>query len=73
MMQHRIAASRLISVSNASNVHARQSALNLIYMLGYSHPVNFEVFGPSDERYAIEGGAERLPQAIADYLAQALA
>jgi hypothetical protein len=46
MMQHRIAASLLISVSNASNVHVRQSALNLIYMLGYSHPVNFEVFGP---------------------------
>jgi hypothetical protein len=38
-------------------------------VVGYSRPVNFEVFGQSDERYVIEGGAERLPQAIADYLA----
>jgi hypothetical protein len=36
-------------------------------VVGYSPPVNL-VFGPSDERYAIEGGTERLPQAIADYL-----
>jgi monoamine oxidase len=45
-----------------------QSALNLVYMLAYSHPREFQIYGPSDERYVIEGGAERLPQAIADHL-----
>jgi len=48
------------------NVTTEQSALNLIYLLGFSSaPGNFLIFGKSDERYHIVGGNERLPQAIA--------
>ncbi len=47
-----------------------QSAINLLYMLGtQSGPVEgeagFHIFGPSDERYHISGGNERLTDAIA--------
>lgn len=46
-----------------------QSALNLIYLLGYqpNSAVNanaFNVFGVSDERYHIRGGNQKLPEAI---------
>jgi monoamine oxidase len=46
-----------------------QSALNLLYLLGYS-PSNkvFSAFGYSDERYRIAAGVETLPRAIADHL-----
>jgi monoamine oxidase len=45
---------------------ADQSALNLVYLLGYgAKPGNFAVFGKSDERYHIVGGNERLPATIA--------
>jgi monoamine oxidase len=44
-----------------------QSALNLVYLLGYgAKPGNFLMFGKSDERFHIDGGNERLPQAIHD-------
>jgi monoamine oxidase len=46
-----------------------QSALNLVYLLGYgAKPGNFVIFGKSDERYHIVGGNERLPAAIAGAL-----
>jgi len=45
-----------------------QSSLNLIYLLGYIQPNTFSMFGPSDERYRLSGGIDRLPNAIADYL-----
>jgi monoamine oxidase len=42
-----------------------QSALNLIYLLGYNaSPGNFAVFGGSDERYHILAGNQSLPEAI---------
>ncbi len=46
-----------------------QSAINIVYMLGtQSGPLEgeagFHIFGPSDERYHIRGGNERLPDAI---------
>jgi len=41
-----------------------QSALNLVYMLGYS-PKRFAIFGESDEVYHIRGGNQQLPLAIA--------
>lgn len=44
---------------------ADQSALNLLYMLGYGQRTNFTAFGPSDERYRIAGGVDQLPQAVA--------
>jgi monoamine oxidase len=49
-----------------------QAALNLMYLLGYKAvPGNFAVFGASDERYHIDGGNERLPEAIANYIGRA--
>jgi monoamine oxidase len=50
-----------------------QSALNLVYLLGYrSSPGNFAIFGASDETFHIRGGNQRLPQAIAASLAGAV-
>lgn len=49
-----------------------QSALNLLYLLGYQpNPNGFAAFGESDERYHIRGGNEQLPRAMAQHLAGA--
>jgi monoamine oxidase len=46
-----------------------QASLNLLYLLGFQpSPKRFEVFGESDERFHIDGGNDRLPEAIADAL-----
>ncbi|MEP6751825.1 MAG: NAD(P)/FAD-dependent oxidoreductase [Candidatus Dormiibacterota bacterium] len=46
-----------------------QSALNLVYLLGFSPvPGNFSIFGASNERYHLVGGNERLPKAVASAL-----
>lgn len=46
-----------------------QSALNLLYLLGYQPtPNGFAAFGESDERYHIRGGNEQLPRAIAQHV-----
>jgi len=46
-----------------------QSALNLIYLLGYkSGPGTWAIYGASDERYHIAGGNSSLPVAIANAL-----
>ena len=46
-----------------------QSALNLIYLLGYQpNASGFAEFGVSDERFRIQGGNSRLPEAIAEDL-----
>jgi monoamine oxidase len=43
-----------------------QSALNLIYLLGYQFDRNnFLLFGESDEHYHLHGGNQRLPEEIA--------
>ena len=43
-----------------------QSALNLVYLLGYQpDETGFSVFGESDEAFHIRGGNQRLPNAIA--------
>ena len=48
------------------NETTAQSALNLVYLLGYQPiPGNFRLFGRSDERYHLAGGNEQLPRAIA--------
>ncbi len=48
-----------------------QSALNLLYLLGYQPtPDQLAVFGESDERFHIRGGNERLPRAIARHLGE---
>jgi monoamine oxidase len=46
-----------------------QSALNLIYLLGYkAGPGTWSIYGASDERYHIVGGNSKLPVAIANAL-----
>jgi monoamine oxidase len=49
-----------------------QSALNLIYLLGYkSGPGTWSIYGASDERYHIAGGNSLLPTTIASTLPSA--
>lgn len=43
---------------------SEQSPLNFLYLVG-TEPGQFELFGASDERYGIEGGNDRVPQALA--------
>jgi len=53
------------------NVTTAQSALNIVYLLGFSPvPGNFAIFGASDERYHLVGGNETLPKAIFTALAE---
>jgi monoamine oxidase len=48
-----------------------QSALNLLYLLGYQPvPNELAVFGESDERFHIRGGNDQLPRAIACHLGE---
>ena len=43
-----------------------QSALNLIFLLGFQpNPNSFSIFGESDETFHIRGGNQQLPEAIA--------
>jgi len=37
----------------------QQSALSLIYLLGYNSPGRFSVFGASNEKYRVRGGNDR--------------
>jgi monoamine oxidase len=46
-----------------------QSALNLLYLLGYSGQGQLRIFGPSNEKYHVRGGNDQ----IAEGLAQAVA
>jgi len=66
---HGSAFGRLLDVAYAEEYGADttdQSALNIVYLLGYQpSPKRFAVFGVSDERWHVEGGNERLPEAIA--------
>ena len=46
-----------------------QSALNLVYLLGYQpNDTELSTFGESDEKYHVRGGNQRIPQAIARHL-----
>jgi monoamine oxidase len=46
-----------------------QASLNLVYLLAYQPTgQSFEIFGASDERFHIDGGNQRLPEAIASYV-----
>lgn len=50
-----------------------QSALNLVYLLGYQPDDNgMSVFGESDERYHIRGGNQQLPNKMAAQLGNVL-
>jgi monoamine oxidase len=45
-----------------------QSALNLIYLLGFSRKRPFQLFGSSDERFHIHGGNDQIPTILAKRL-----
>jgi monoamine oxidase len=46
-----------------------QSALNLLYLLGYgSTPNNFALFGSSDERFRVRGGNDQITTMLAEPL-----
>ena len=50
-----------------------QSSLNLLYLLGFQPTeTQLDVFGESDERFHIRGGNQRLPEAIAAGLGDAV-
>ena len=38
----------------------KQSALNLLYLLGYNSPGQFTLFGASNEKYHVRGGNDRI-------------
>jgi len=43
----------------------QQSALNLLYLLGYSGQGKLRLFGPSNEKFHVRGGNDQLTQAMA--------
>jgi monoamine oxidase len=45
-----------------------QSALNLIYLLGYNSPGQFPVFGQSGEKYHVRGGNDQIVSRLASLL-----
>jgi monoamine oxidase len=45
-----------------------QSALSLLYLLGYSDPNTFQVFGSSDEHYKIRGGNDQIVSRLGSIL-----
>jgi monoamine oxidase len=46
-----------------------QSALNMLYLLGYSGQGNLRIFGPSNEKYHVVGGNDQVPARMAQALA----
>jgi monoamine oxidase len=49
--------------------YSQQSALNLIYLLGYQGAGQFRVFGKSNEKYHVRGGNDQVAHRLADLLA----
>jgi monoamine oxidase len=49
-----------------------QSALNLVYLLGYSGQGQLNVFGKSNEKYHVVGGNDQIPTLIAAQLSSQL-
>ncbi len=49
-----------------------QTALNLLFLLGYSPNDSFDIFGESDERYHIRGGNDQLVSRMASLLSGAI-
>ncbi len=46
----------------------RQSALNLLYLLGYSGQGQLRIFGPSNEKYHVRGGNDQMVASLASSL-----
>jgi monoamine oxidase len=47
---------------------SEQSALNLLYLLGFSGQGQLRIFGPSNEKYHVRGGNDQLPARLAEAL-----
>lgn len=47
---------------------SEQSALNLLYLLGYSGQGQFRIFGPSNEKYHVRGGNDQIAKRLGDAL-----
>jgi monoamine oxidase len=47
---------------------SEQSALNLIYLLGYRGAGNLRIFGASNEKYHVVGGNDQVPARLAERL-----
>jgi monoamine oxidase len=45
-----------------------QSALNLVYLLGYNSPGQFTLFGHSNEKYHVRGGNDQIVNRLANLL-----
>lgn len=50
----------------------KQSALNLLYLLGYNSPGQFSVFGSSNEKYHVRGGNDQIVSTLAAVLGSRL-
>ena len=50
----------------------KQSALSLLYLLGYNSPGQFSVFGASNEKYHVRGGNDRISSTLASVLGSRL-
>jgi monoamine oxidase len=50
-----------------------QSSLNMLYLLAYSGQGQLRIFGPSNEKYHVTGGNDRIPQALASVLGNHIA
>jgi monoamine oxidase len=48
---------------------SEQSALNLLYLLGYQGPGQLRIFGKSNEKYHVQGGNDQIPTRLAAALA----
>jgi monoamine oxidase len=46
-----------------------QSSLNMLYLIGFSQPNTFTIFGESDEKFHINGGNDQVPTILASRLA----
>ncbi len=47
---------------------SQQSSLNLLYLLGYSGQGQLRLFGPSNEKYHVRGGTDRIATGLATQL-----
>jgi monoamine oxidase len=50
-----------------------QSSLNLLYLLAYSGQGQLRIFGPSNEKYHVNGGNDQIPMALAGMMANQIA
>ena len=50
-----------------------QSSLNMLYLLAYSGQGQLRIFGPSNEKYHVEGGNDQITQALAGSLGSQIA